>query len=82
MMNRYKIAPVKYQKGIKRRAAADTGLMGIQRFEPIMLEQTADGGKILTVDPSVYGLEKPGFESTWKPAQSIKTDYSLNNTTP
>ena len=82
MMNRYKIAPAKYQKGIKRRAAADTGLMGIQRSEPIMLEQTADGGKILTVDPSVYGLENHGFESTWKPVQPIKTDYNLNNPTP
>lgn len=82
MINRYKIAPAKYQKGIKRRAAADTGLMGIQRSEPIMLEQTADGGKILTVDPSVYGLEKPSFESKWKPAQTIKTDYNLNNPTP
>ena len=82
MMNRYKIAPAKYQKGIKRRAAADTGLMGIQRSEPIMLEQTADGGKILTVDPSVYGLQNHGFESTWKPVQPIKTDYNLNNPTP
>lgn len=82
MINRYKIAPAKYQKGIKRRAVADTGLMGIQRSEPMMLEQTADGGKILTVDPSVYGLEKPSFESTWKPAQTIKTDYNLNNPTP
>lgn len=82
MMNRYKIAPAKYQKGIKRRAAADTGLMGIQRSEPLMLEQTADGGKILTVDPSVYGLDNSGFQSTWKPEPPVKTVYPLNNTTP
>lgn len=82
MINRYKIAPAEYQKGIKRRAAADTDLMGIQRFEPLMLEQTADGGKILTVNPSVYGLDNTGFQSEWKPEQPVKTIYPLNNAIP
>ena len=82
MMNRYKIAPVKYQKGIKRRAAADTGLMGIQKSEPLVFEQTTDGGKILTVDPSVYGLDNPKFQSTWKQESPVKTTYPLNNTAP
>lgn len=33
----------------------------------ISMVKTSDGNKKLVIDPAVYGLEKPGFESTWKP---------------
>lgn len=48
----------------------------------ISMVKTSDGNKKLVIDPAVYGLEKPGFESTWKPEQSTKTIYPLNDTTP
>lgn len=48
----------------------------------ISMVKTSDGNKKLVIDPAVYGLEKPGFESTWKPEQSIKKIYHLNDTTP
>ena len=71
-----------YNKEAERMANAE--LMAQYIADNFGIKETTlpDGNKQMTIDMSQYGFDKPNFESTWKPVQSIKTDYNLNNTTP
>lgn len=73
MSNRYTLAAQKYQKGIKRRAAADTALTGLTRVEPQILEyKTKDGNKVMKFD---YGQQ---FQPQPIPKPIPETQYPLN----
>lgn len=73
MSNRYTLAAQKYQKGIKRRAAADTALTGLTRVEPQILEyKTKDGNKVMKFD---YGQQ---FQPQPIPKPIPETQYPLS----
>ena len=73
MSNRYTLAAQKYQKGIKRRAAADTALTGLTRVEPQILEyKTKDGNKVIKFD---YGQQ---FQPQPIPKPIPETQYPLS----
>lgn len=67
-----------FQKAVADHMAANPQLYS----EGIKIIKTKDGNKKITIDPAEYGFEGPKFEPTWTPAQSINTDYPLNDTTP
>lgn len=73
MSNRYTLAAQKYQKGIKRRAAADTALTGLTRVEPQILEyKTKDGNKVMKFD---YDQQ---FQPQPMPKPIPETQYPLS----
>lgn len=61
LLNRYTLSAKKYQRGIKRRAAADVALMGFPEDE-ISISDLPDGGRMMRIRPQ--HAQKPQMDTT------------------